>query len=649
MYILAGQRSEVRGQRSKAFVICAAVSALVLISGCQTLDVESDTETREIPESVLKARELFENDDLSKAIIACTEIYRKDPLTPGLGQLQTEITERLAELRKRNTTKKQPVSDAIAIEDAERQGILPDTYRFRKHVVGETAPIHTLSPEVQKQINKPYTIHLDNVTLGEIVSQIGSTGNQPAINIVYGLADNPQYASKRMSIHVDNAPLSEILEYVGRNLNVTFSVGNSLIWVTPNTNDENGPPMYTRIYRLRKGLGSDELVDALGTNSTANAGNKGESSYKLGIIGAITRFVPQPEGAEIAFNKRTHAILIKNTRENLALVEDIIEVLDVTPPQVLIEARFITTEVTDISELGVDWFLDSNWSNSRHKEEKFRTQVVGGTGNELGLSGATIRQTAFGDNALNGLNLTYQGLLTDPQFHAVLHALQSEGSTKTLSIPRVTTVNDTEARVRIGKDIRYFEDYDIEDVRTGTGINGNEIYESRLVPNGSPKVEKVGIELVVTPSVGADMSTISLKLAPQISDVTSWEYWDTSSSSSSTNSATGMIKLPIISKSEVNTEVQVRSGETVVMGGLVRSQKTKSTAGVPVLSKIPLIGRLFRHDVISDETSNLLIFVTATLISDSGEELIPLTPAEEEKSDKVELGINTPEVPQEKK
>ena len=101
----------------------------------------------------------------------------------------------------------------------------------------------------------------------------------------------------------------------------------------------------------------------------------------------------------------------------------------------------------------------------------------------------------------------------------------------------------------------------------------------------------------------------------------------------------GMIKLPIFSRSTVDTEVVVRSGETVVMGGLVTSQKGKAQRGIPIISKIPLIGRLFRHDVTTDETSNLLIFVTATLISDTGEELIPVGPPEPVTAGgKVELG-----------
>ena len=75
------------------------------------------------------------------------------------------------------------------------------------------------------------------------------------------------------------------------------------------------------------------------------------------------------------------------------------------------------------------------------------------------------------------------------------------------------------------------------------------------------------------------------------------------------------------------------------MGGLAKSTHDVAQRGVPILSKIPLIGRLFRHDVTTEETSNLLIFVTATLISDTGEELIPVNPPEPVSTGgKVELG-----------
>ena len=73
----------------------------------------------------------------------------------------------------------------------------------------------------------------------------------------------------------------------------------------------------------------------------------------------------------------------------------------------------------------------------------------------------------------------------------------------------------------------------------------------------------------------------------------------------------------------------VHSGETVVMGGLISSSESKSRKGIPVLRSIPLIGRFFEHDTREESKQNLLIFVTATILSDRGESLVPIKDTEQ--------------------
>ncbi|NLF22684.1 MAG: hypothetical protein GX590_05920, partial [Lentisphaerae bacterium] len=547
-------------------------------------------------------------------------------------ELQGRIMQRLAELRQRSVGVRQEPSDALALADLDRQGILPDSYRQRRHVVGEAQPIASLPTEMQTVLQRPVSIHLENVALSAIVTEIARAEN---VNIVAdGALDG-----NAITIHVENTPLSEVLEYIGRNLGVTFAVGQNIIWVTPGSATAGTVPLVARIYRLRKGLTSDEL----------------ESSESLGIVEAVTRFVPAVEGAEtdIWYNPKAHAVLVKNTRENMRLIEDIIEVLDVRPPQVLIEARFISTGVTDLRELGVDWVLNSSIGIGN------KGMIINGGVQQANRSqinqGASIQYAPFVNEA-QGMNFTYEGILTDPAFRAVVHALETTGKSRTLSVPRVTTINNKEATIRIGEDFRYYEEYDLEeyeDLRESRSGGAMErVTRTRLVPTGTPTLEELGYELIVTPSVGADLATINLKLAPQISQFLRWEYFargadDNTNNNNDDNDAdavvsdseTGIIKLPVFSRSLIETEVQVRSGETVIMGGLMRAAASKNRAGTPFLSRLPLIGQLFRHDTVDDTRDNLLIFVTATLISDEGEELIPLTPPEPVTGGgKVELG-----------
>lgn len=613
-----------RGVRTGCSLFLGAVG--LLLAGCSQVTLPPEPA---VPPEVARADALFQQGRMADAILACAALNRRDPLMPGLAELQGRITTELAERRQQAHAARAPASDRAALTDIGRQELLPETYRLVRPVTGMNGPVQTLPNAMQQALRQPVSIHLDNVGLSEIVREISKSTN---INIV---ADG-DLGGKTISVHVENTPIAEVLEYVGRNMGVTFSVGQNIIWVTQGNTTSGKAPLFTRIYRLRKGLSGEELEGG---------------PEKLGIIEAIERFVPETEGADALFNLKAHALLVKNTRENLALIEDLVAVLDIKPPQVLIEARFISTGITDLSELGVDWLINGPITVN-NKNVVINGGVLAAPKTQI-ASGATIGYTPFA-NSVQGMNFTYEGVLTDPAFQAVVHALELSGKSRTLSVPRVTTVNNREASLRIGEDFRFFEEFDIQEVRTGVTPEGRDTYESRLVPTGTPTLEELGIELVVTPSVGADLATINLRLVPEISEFVRWEYYaaesasdsESDSSRSSTNVATGLLKLPIFRRSKIDTEVQVRSGDTVIMGGLVTSTRVKSRSGTPVLSWLPLIGQLFRHDTIDEVRQNLLIFVTATLISDVGEELIPLGPIEPLPTDgKVSLGEPEPSAP----
>jgi len=147
----------------------------------------------------------------------------------------------------------------------------------------------------------------------------------------------------------------------------------------------------------------------------------------------------------------------------------------------------------------------------------------------------------------------------------------------------------------------------------------------------------------VTPSVGADMRAITLRLAPEISSFKEWVEYEVATrnqgrnqnfnnqnnnnNNQSATNETSLLKLPIFSRSLIETEVVVQSGETVVMGGLINSSEQQLQQRVPFLASLPILGRLFQHDNIEETKQNLLIFVTATLLSDRGESLIPIDKA----------------------
>jgi type IV pilus assembly protein PilQ len=411
------------------------------------------------------------------------------------------------------------------------------------------------------------------------------------------ITDSDIQTTRKLTVHADKVPLSEILDYVARNLGVAFYLGRDVIWVTQaQPSKEPATPMETRIYRLRKGLSEQELTEG-----------------QINIESAITRFVPGIQPSDLLFDPKAHVLIVKGLRADLAKVEDIIASLDVCPPQVLIEARFMMTAVTDLRELGIDWLLSP-----------MVLTTEGGTKPVGLISGNPSYFTPF-ENQNYGLNLTYQALLTDPMFQAVLHALEMSGNTRTLSVPKVTTVNNRKATITMGEEFRWFEQFDIQSVPSSTTDAGSTIYASRLVPVGSPQTKQLGITLEVTPSVGADLRTITLNLLPSIDEFVRFEIYqtgDTTGSSGTTTNGGSLVKLPIFATRKIDTQVIVQSGETVVMGGLITTSEARDVSRVPVLGAIPLLGGLFRHDTVNERKENLLIFVTATIISERGEQLI---------------------------
>jgi type II secretory pathway component GspD/PulD (secretin) len=115
----------------------------------------------------------------------------------------------------------------------------------------------------------------------------------------------------------------------------------------------------------------------------------------------------------------------------------------------------------------------------------------------------------------------------------------------------------------------------------------------------------------VIPSVGADKKTINLSLIPEVSEATADAF-----------SYTGDVKLPKFTSRNLATTIVVNSGDTVVLGGLIKESRTKTLTKVPFFSELPFLGAFFKKEADRVQRKNLLIFVTARVISASGEEIV---------------------------
>jgi len=198
-------------------------------------------------------------------------------------------------------------------------------------------------------------------------------------------------------------------------------------------------------------------------------------------------------------------------------------------------------------------------------------------------------------------------------------ALEQSGESQTLSAPRLTVLNNRPATISDGKVQYYYEEYAVKQTV-------QQYYTaSSFVPSGKPTKITAGAELNVMASVSGDGRSILLALNPRVNtDVQLVRYATLTDFQGGISNLTSTfdINLPQYRTEELMTRVVVKSGETVVMGGVLERQRSTMVESVPVLGDIPLLGALFRRRTEVDTPRYLLVFVTATIVKDNGEFLV---------------------------
>lgn len=374
------------------------------------------------------------------------------------------------------------------------------------------------------------------------------------------------------------------------------------------------------------------------------------------------------EGANLAIADAQ--LIVTQTPRNMEKVRNILRRYSEVK-QVEIEARFLEVQQGDLEELGFDWSVAAGGDRQfdpatgdpiigpdgrqvRTNRDTYQTQgrtladaftvsqarnqleisqvVVSDVGNG-GLSsgvqtntipqGAPILPTVL--ELANGVgNLaSISGVISGADIGLVIRALERQTGSDLMSAPKVTVLSGKTAGITVGQELRYPESYGDIEAQVGRGDSSGGGSAGVAITAGTPQdfqVRNIGVEMEVTPTVEED-SSISLLLEPQVTEFEGFvEYGGTSVAISSGTTVTvpsGFFQ-PIFSVRRVRTEVTIWDGATVVLGGLTREESVSVADKVPVLGNIPFVGRLFRSEGESTQKRNLLIFVTANLISPGG-------------------------------
>lgn len=457
-------------------------------------------------------------------------------------------------------------------------------------------------PAIRKKLKeKKIAFDFDKVDLKSVISFLSQ---EAGVNII--ASQKVLELNLKLTASFKDTSIDEIVKYITKSLGVVYRIDKDIIWIAHPEEIEQ-ESLETRVYYLSKGGGLfTEFSPMSSTTDTGLGGSSAQVTKIATIEDTLKEIVPWPQDAKIVYDKRLNALIVKNTPQNLQMLEDILYSLDVTPSQVLIEARFIEVDITDTKEFGIEW---KNTADATIESKAGTGGLFShGIAKDSGVDFSSFSRVS------EGMNFTYKGVLTAPQFSVVLHALEETKKLKTLSSPRITTLNNQMATIKVVDEWIYPTRYEYEVVQSDINGDGDFSDAGETTYKNVPKDflrRDVGILLKVIPAVGADRKTINLSLIPEVSEATADAF-----------SYTGGVSLPKFTSRNLSTSIVVNSGETVVLGGLIKESRTKTVTKVPFFADLPFVGSFFKKEGDSIQRKNLLIFVTAKVLTSSGEEVI---------------------------
>jgi len=493
------------------------------------------------------------------------------------------------------------------MKEADKELALPSTYGTTVLIDQNLSPIELPKGSQEDLINKKISLSLESADVAQLVEELNANG----LNVI---ADDALQSEKTLTVKFKDVPIKELFAYIARNMGIAFYVGENMVWVTEGETG-GGPKLETRIIRLPQGFVPEVPQGGGGAPGARGGGGNVAAVQDTELEDVLTSFLSDsPEGASFRIFRDRNILVIRDTRENLRFAEELIKEFDKPPLQVAIEARFITINEDDLRDVGVEM--------NQQLTADGRSLAVPPFSNRFGPEAvkAISSLSKFGevDTESGEGNVILSGVIGNRIFETVIRMIETKSSAVSLSVPRVTVMNNRTARIRKGDKLYYFEEYD-----TASIDMGDQGTRTTLVPTGSPTELPIGLTLDVRVNIGNDKKTIMLGLKPEIVKFIKWESYNYVNSDDDDDDddddTMAQIKLPRTNEQMIATSVEVQSGETVVLGGLLEQTKSNEVRKIPLLGDLPIVGFLFRRTIKSYEPKNLLIFVTARIINSRGE------------------------------
>lgn len=417
-----------------------------------------------------------------------------------------------------------------------------------------------LYPKAEKTISMNFTdAKLENVL--KVFSQ------QSGLNFIVAT----DIASETVNLYLDNVPVEEALERILSAHNLTYEINPGSNIFVVKALQASSQQLMTRVYPLKFAtVPSSQLFTTL-----SDTGSIGSSSS--GIIAAVSATLS--ENGKVIEDTRTNSIVVTDIPSQFPLIENAITRLDIRVPLIMIEVEILDISKTTADDMGI----------------KF------GSGNDAGIFGSIVpasRNTAYPfnpdkllDDGLFSKEYT-AGTISFPALAMTLAFLRSHTDTKNLARPRILTLNNSTAEISI-----------VTDEAIGLSSNTTSSEGTSTSVAQAERVE-TGVSLKVTPQANIHTREITMAIEPKVTQVT-------------TGGTFGGETFLDPEERGVKTILRVADGDTVILGGLLRTEVTDIKTLIPILGNIPIIGAPFRHKDKTEKQRELIIFITPHILDEN--------------------------------
>lgn len=423
------------------------------------------------------------------------------------------------------------------------------------------------APQQRRYVGKKLSFEFKDIDIQNLLRIIAEFSKK---NMV--VADD---VGGRVTIRLRNVPWDQALDLILRSKNLGKQEYGNIVRIAPLATLENEAKQAEAIAKSKKESAplSVQLIPV-------NYAVAGDMAIRV-------REVLTSRG-NVAVDTRTNTLIVRDLGENMGKVKSLVAVLDTQTPQVLIEARIVEASTTFRRAIGVQWggsgIASAATGNPTGLVFPNSVAVLGGvTGNTTGGNPtpnyAVSLPAGASDGSGGALGMTFGSAGGAVQLNLRLSALEAQGTVRTVSAPRVTTLDNATARISQGVSIPFSQ-------VSAAGAN-TAFVEARL-------------QLSVTPHITMDGSVLM-----QIN----------AENNTPDPANTGANGQPGISRKEASTNVLVKDGDTTVLGGIFVRSGSATQAGLPILSKIPVIGFFFRNFAELETKQELLIFISPRILN----------------------------------